>query len=141
MRASFKLLGFFVFFLALGLSVNVCADPPTKEDCVLAGLKDCKPLTAFLAKLRDAVKNNDKAAVASMITYPIEVQIGDGIEINNKETFIKNYDKIMTSLVQEVLLEDPFVTPRQVIKFVNDKAQIWLDIDGKQLSVGTIIAE
>ena len=141
MHASLRSMSFLFLFFALGLPASVYADPPSKEDCVQAGLKDCKPLTAFVSKLRTAVKNNDKATVAGMIFYPIEVQGGDGTEIKNKEAFIKNYDKIMTSAVQEVLLEDPFVTPRQIIQFVNDKAQIWLDVDGNKLLVGTIIVE
>ena len=61
--------------LAFGHPGMAFAQGPSRADCVAAGLKSCKPLNDFVAKLRAAVKANDKGAVADLISYPPAIQV------------------------------------------------------------------
>ncbi len=87
------------------------------------------------------MKDNDKNAVADMISYPIEIQLKNGLEIKDKDDFVKHYGKIITGAVRDALTEEPFVNPRQIIQFVGDKAQVWLDADKGRPLIGSIIVE
>jgi len=118
------------------------ADWPTKADCASAGLKNCAALTAFVKELRAAVAAGDKQAVAAKVAYPIEVQLGDGLNVAGPADFVRQYDTIMTPAVRDAILkEDPFVSPRKLIQMVGEKAQVWLDVDKGRLLIGTIIIE
>lgn len=128
-------------FLALAMPWAAWAQGPTKPECLQVGLKNCKPLDDFTAKLRGAVKNDDRDAVAALISYPIEVQFKDGLEIKDKAAFVRNYDKIMTKAVRDAVNETPFVHPRLIIKFVGEAAEIWLNVDKGRLLIDTIIIE
>lgn len=129
-----------VFALALPWTAAT-QEGPSKAECVAAGLKTCKPLTAFVATLRNAVQAGNKNAVADLMTYPIEIQLKDGLEIKDKADFVAHYDTIMTPSLRDAITQEPFVTPRQIIQLVGEKAQIWLYVDNGTLRIGTIIIE
>lgn len=103
-----------VLVLILTLAGAGRAAGPTKEECALAGFDNPAQLTSLVTKLKKAVENGDKAAVAAMVGYPITVKLGGAErEIENQADFIKNYDAIMTKAVREAVLhqkmEDIFI--------------------------------
>ena len=127
--------------LALAWPGMACAQGLSRSDCVSAGLKTCKPLNDFVAKLRTAVQNGDKNAVAALVAYPIGIQYKDGLEIKDKQAFVRHYDTIITKSVRDAIAGEPFVNPRKIIQFVGDAAQIWLDSAKGKLLIGTVIIE
>lgn len=128
---------------SFGLTITQAhAQGPSRSECVKVGLKSCETLKVFVAGLRKAVAENDKAAVAAMIEYPIEIQLGNGLEITDKDQFVKNYDTIMTKAVRDAILtQEPFINPRLVIQMIGDGAQVWLSVNKGRLLVGTVIIE
>ncbi|MBI4958345.1 MAG: hypothetical protein HY915_02490 [Desulfovibrio sp.] len=127
---------------SFGLTVprTAQAQGPSRSECARVGLKSCEALKVFVASLRKAVAENDKAAVAAMIEYPIEIQLKNGLEIKDKDQFVKNYDTIMTKAVRDAILtQEPFVSPRLVIQMIGDGAQVWLSVNKRRLLVGTVI--
>ena len=106
-----------ILVLVMVLAGTAGAAGPTKEECALAGIKNPKQLTTFVKNLQIAIKNGDKAAVANMVNYPIEVELnGASVTIEEKAAFIQNYDAILTKEVQTSMLEktvdDIFVNRR-----------------------------
>ena len=137
------------FTLALAFSVfsvpiltgTASADFPTAEECALAGIDKPATLSAFLSRLLTAVKNDDKAAMAELVDYPIEIQSKKSLTIDNKDQFIKNYDVVMTKAVREALGSEPFVTPRGIVQMTSERAQVWLSVSDGKLLIGTIIID
>jgi len=127
--------------MALALPGAALAQGPSKAECASAGLKTCKPLEEFTDKLRAAVQGNDKDAVAALISYPINIQRKEDLEIKDKEALVQHYDTIMTKSLRDAIAQEPFVHPRKIIKFVGEKAEIWLDVEKGRLLIGTIIIE
>lgn len=95
-----------ILVLVLVLAGTVGAAGPTKDECALAGIKSPEQLTSFVKNLQKALKNGDKAAVAAMVNYPIEVELnGASVSIEEKTAFIQNYEAILTKEVQTSVLE------------------------------------
>ena len=122
----------FALVLVLTLTGTAGAVGPTKEECALAGFDNPAQLAAVVAKLKKALENVDKAAVAAMVDYPITVMLG-GVErdIENQEDFIKNYDAIMDKPVQDAVLhqklEDIFINRQgAMLTDSTGKGRIWL---------------
>jgi hypothetical protein len=130
-----------LLFLVLALPFTASAQGPGPSDCAAVNLKSCKPLDAFVVKLRNAVRDNDKNAVAALIAYPIEIQVKDGFEIKDKEAFVQRYDAILTQSVRNAIAQEPFVSPRKIIQLVGDGAQVWLSVEKGRLLIDTIIIE
>ena len=128
-------------FLVMALPLSAGAQGPSKAECVSVGLKSCKPLDDFAFSLRNAVKAEDKDAVAAMVAYPIEIKVKDGLEIKDKAAFVRNYDSILTKSVRDAIAQEPFVHPRKILQFVGNHAQIWLGVEKGLLQIDTIIIE
>jgi hypothetical protein len=118
--------------LSLTLAGTAGAAGPTKEECALAGFDNPAQLAAMVAKLKKAVENGDKAAVAAMADYPITVMLS-GVErdIENQEDFIKNYDGIMDKPVKDAVLHqklEDIIINRQGAMLTDStgKGRIWL---------------
>ncbi len=59
---------------------------------------------SFVLQLKTNVSQNNKAAVAAVIKYPIKVQIdGHSAVVRNRSSFLQNYDKIFTAELQLTL--------------------------------------
>lgn len=60
---------------------------------------------AFLAQLQAAVKANDKAKIAGMVSYPMNFIAGTKrTRIRDKQTFLARYDTIFTEHVRTAIL-------------------------------------
>ncbi|REK76423.1 hypothetical protein [Paenibacillus paeoniae] len=71
----------------------------------VAGIDSSAEFTTYFAQLQKAVKDNKPQQVADLISYPMNLnKDGKRTVIANKDEFIKNYDHIFTSRVQEQLL-------------------------------------
>ncbi len=131
--------------LVLALAGAARAEAPTPEECALAGIKNPAQLTSFIANLQKAVKNGDKAAVATVVDYPIEVKLGGASRrIEAKAACIENYDAIMTKAVRDAVLTqnmgDIFINRKGVM--LTDGAgegRIWLAVVSGSLRIITII--
>lgn len=121
--------------LVLILAGPVGATGPTKEECALAGIESPEHLASFVENLQKALKNGDKAAVADMVNYPIDVELnGTSVSIEEKAAFIENYEAILTKDVQASLLntkmDDVFVNRRGA--YLND---VEVTVEGDELGI------
>ena len=78
--------------------------------------------------LYGAVEAGDAATVASLAKYPLRVATnGEEYEIDTEQTFIDNYDTIITPAIKDVILSQDFA-----LLFVNqdgvmyDDGDVWL---------------
>jgi hypothetical protein len=62
----------------------------------VAGLDDDREVEDFFLSFKNAVARNDKAKVASMVSYPVYVRFTSGrnVRIRNARAFVKSYDAI-----------------------------------------------
>jgi hypothetical protein len=61
----------------------------------------------FLATLRMAVQANDRAKVASMILYPLEVNMGKKkLHVGDRKTFLRQYRLIIDAQVRAKVLDE-----------------------------------
>jgi hypothetical protein len=132
--------------MALALPGAVVAQSPSKAECANAGLKSCKALEEFTAKLRAAVQGNDKNAVAALVAYPINVQFAvkgkDDLDIPDKDALVRNYDTIVTKGFREVISVPSFINARGIIKFPSESAEVWVTVEkGRPLIDAIIISE
>lgn len=96
---------------------------PTKQSrnpYEVAGIDDPAAFHQFFFTFQQAVKNNDKKAVSSMIDYPLNVNAdGKTYKITNAARFIAKYDSVMTPEVKRTLAyaieDDLFVSWRGVM--------------------------
>lgn len=73
--------------------------------------------------LFNAVSNGDKATVASLVKYPLRVATnGEEYVIDNEQTFIDNYDTIMTPQIVDTIVGQDFA-----LLFVNDEGVMYGD--------------
>ncbi len=115
-----------VVSLVLALAAVAHAAGPSKSECALAGIKTPAQLGAFLTKLREAVAAGDKAAVAALADYPLQViRDSDDISIESKEDFIKQYDALMTPKVKEAALAQKLDGI-----FINKQGVMMTDVEG-----------
>ena len=84
------------------------------------------------------VQADDKAAVAQCISYPIQVNLdGNRRKIEDRVTFIKNYDRIFTdSLKQTVRASVPH---NMFVKYSGimlcDRGEVWFGLNGKVIAI------
>lgn len=127
-----------ILVLVLILASSAGATGPTQDECALAGIENPKQLTSFVKKLQEAIKSKNKAAVAAMVNYPIEVELdGALIGIEEETAFIQNYDSILTKEVQASVLgadlNDIFVNRRGAyLNFVE------MTVEGDKLGIKSI---
>jgi hypothetical protein len=72
-------------------------DPATRPDCPGA--------IAFLAKLQDTLKQNDREAVASLVNYPLLVSVGGRTRIRSRAQFLANFDRVFNPQVRAAILK------------------------------------
>lgn len=104
---------------ALGLMLLVSAVPgnawsqtATEMDQTLDQLFGAhKPYHDFFVALQAAVKAHDKAAVAAMVDYPIEVHVGGHkVKIHDPAHFEKDYAQIMTQKIVDAVGKQTYPT-------------------------------
>jgi hypothetical protein len=72
-------------------------DPSTRPDCPGA--------IAFLAKFQDALKQNDHAAVAALVNYPLLATPDKKIHIRSRAQLLANYDSVFNPEVRAAILK------------------------------------
>jgi hypothetical protein len=126
--------------LALALSLAVYAyaqrapvPPPTapQGNCTHhddATRPDCPAAIAFLAKFQDALKSNDKSAVASLIHYPLLVVTAGGKRRIARAELLANFDHTFNPTLRVAVLS---ATPDDVWGNANGfmvaRGAIWFD--------------
>jgi hypothetical protein len=92
-------------------SAQTQATAPKCEDTTVDafGPKVAADARQFLLQLQNAVRSDDRNAVASMINYPLHAYgKGGPITISSKADFLKLYDQIWTNQVkQSLFLQSP----------------------------------
>jgi hypothetical protein len=71
-------------------------DPATRSDCPGA--------IAFLAKFQDALKRNDRKAVASLVNYPLLAAPDDKTHIRSRVQLLANFDRVFNPQVRSAIL-------------------------------------
>jgi hypothetical protein len=96
-------------------------DPATRPDCPEA--------IAFLAKFQDALKSNDRKAVAPLVSYPLLVTGAPGrMQVRSRAQLLSGFDGIFTTTVRSAILK---ATPDDVWGnsrgFMIGDGAIWFD--------------
>lgn len=120
---------------ATGASSKTAAQSAQKSNPYeVAGIDDPAAFHTFFIKLQQAVAKNDKKAVASMISYPLNVNTnGKTYKFQTPARFIAKYDSIMTPEVKRTLgyaIEEDLFANWQGVMVGN--GQLWISqFDGK----------
>jgi len=120
---------------AAGASSKTAAQSAQKSNPYeAAGIDDPAAFHTFFIKLQQAVAKNDKKAVASMISYPLNVNTnGKTYKFQTPARFIAKYDSIMTPEVKRTLgyaIEEDLFANWQGVMVGN--GQLWISqFDGK----------
>jgi hypothetical protein len=72
-------------------------DPATRPDCSGA--------IAFFVKFQDALKRNDREAVASLVHYPLLATAGGKTRIRSRAQFLASYDRLFSPKVRASILK------------------------------------
>ena len=80
---------------------SVFADGSVSASWSNAGFSDSIAVKKFLKKVRYCVDNNQRDSVASIIEYPLKKPV----IIKDVESFLKNYNTLITEKVKKSLLE------------------------------------
>jgi hypothetical protein len=72
-------------------------DPATRPDCPAA--------IAFLAKFQDALKRDDRPAVASLVHYPLLVPEGGRKQIRSRAELLAKFNSIFNPSVRAAILK------------------------------------
>lgn len=96
------------------------------------GVTDAEIIHKAVTKLKSSIKIDDRNALASLIDYPISVNIdGERKRISNKSGLLKVYDQIFTSEYKKKIL-DAF--SRNLFSRYNGvmlgSGEVWFDADG-----------
>lgn len=95
-------------------------DPATRPDCPGA--------IAFLAKFQDALKRDDRPAVAALVHYPLLATPEDRLRIRSRAQLLANFDKVFNASVRAAILS---ATPDDVWGnyrgFMIGRGVIWFD--------------
>lgn len=108
--ASLLLALAFAIAFAPPLRAQQAAVPPPSApqgNCThrdLATRPDCPAAIAFLAKLQDAFKKNDRDAVASLVNYPLLVTAGGKRQIRSQAQLLAGFDHVFNASVRAVIL-------------------------------------
>jgi hypothetical protein len=127
------LLLWFLLTLALGSSPPARAqEHPPQGNCTHpdpATRPDCPEALAFLAKFQDALKSNDRKAVAPLVSYPLLVTGAPGrMQVRSRAQLLSSFDGIFTATVRRAILK---ATPDDVWGnsrgFMIGDGVIWFD--------------
>ena len=70
---------------------------------------DDRAYATFLNRLQNAVRSNDRNAVASMIAYPVRVNSnGKSRSYSNRRALLADYDQVFTARVRSAILNQRF---------------------------------
>jgi hypothetical protein len=80
---------------------------PSKGKYSVAGLDNDREVEEFFLSFKEAVAKGDKAAAASMVSYPIRVTLANGrrVTIRNKAQFVRRYDAIFDKDFKQLILQ------------------------------------
>lgn len=69
------------------------------------------PYQAFFGELQKAVAADDKAAVAGLISYPLESKVGGKtVTLRDADEFVAAYDQIITAKVKKALAAQTYAS-------------------------------
>lgn len=129
------------------LAVLLCASTPFAEAQVegsapfsSAGTTR-KEVTAFLAKLQQAVTADDRTAVAALVHFPLRAWTGKTtVEVRNRKQLLTDYPRIFTSSLRKTIAEarvDQAFANWQGVMF--EGGRIWIRPNGSgRLGIVTI---
>jgi hypothetical protein len=119
------------FALARAQKAPVPATPQPTGNCTHpdpATRPDCPAAIAFLAKFQDALKRNDRPAVASLVHYPLLVTDGGRKQIHSRAELLGKFNSIFNASVRAAILN---ATPDDVWGnyrgFMIGRGVIWFD--------------
>ncbi|QNI37901.1 hypothetical protein [Edaphobacter albus] len=80
------------------------------DKSITDNIGDAAKFQTFFASLKQAVEKHDAAAVAAMVSYPITVnpRTKAAMTIRTPQSFITQYDKIMTPHIAEVITKQKY---------------------------------
>jgi hypothetical protein len=89
--------------------------------------KDAAAARAFLVELQTALAANDKAKIATMVSYPMsQIHNGKPVRIGNAASFLQNFDRIFTPNVRAAVARQ---TPRclfgNALGVVVNNGEVW----------------
>jgi hypothetical protein len=71
-----------------------------------AARPDCSGAIAFLAKFQNALKNNNREAIASLVNYPLRVPDAVGTRrIRSRAQLLANFDRVFTPPIRAAVLK------------------------------------
>ena len=75
-----------------------------KRYAVAVGTESDQDVENFVSEIRNYIINDNGKQLAEHVTYPIHIEINSKVtKIQNKDDFIKNYDKIFNSNLKEAI--------------------------------------
>jgi hypothetical protein len=94
----------------LSPAARAAQTPPSPLDkSIDLSVGDHVKVQHLLVTLQQAVAQHDAATVASLVHYPIKVNPGKHpITIKNPKAFIKDYDRIITHDISDVILKQKY---------------------------------
>lgn len=118
--------------LALGNAPSALAQQSSPGNCTHpdpATRPECPEAIAFLAKFQDALKSNDRKAVALLVSYPLLVTGAAGrVHVRSRAQLFSGFDGIFTPAVHSAILK---ATPDDVWGnshgFMIGDGVIWFD--------------
>lgn len=116
---------------------NVTYRPLGHGRYYVAGFKNDHVVETFVQKFRKAVIAKDKVGVASMVRYPIDVNIGTKkVAIKNKAALIENYDQIFHStLYEQIKSSVPHNLFVKATGVMLGNGEVWFGLENNKISV------
>ena len=97
--------------------------------------KSDKDIEDFAARIQTYIKSSDKENLSQLISYPLTVKIdGKKTQIANKEDFVSNYDKIITSKLKNAIISTypaNMFANYQGVLFGSGSYNIWINENSK----------
>jgi hypothetical protein len=100
----------------------------------VAGVDDAETFEQKVKRFKNAVLNNDRKTVASMMHYPVLASVKTRPrKIHNADELLSNYDTIFTpkylELIKRAIPHNMFARYDGVM--LGDSGEVWFDADGK----------
>jgi hypothetical protein len=102
-----------------------------------AGAEDDSVINNSALAIWTAIKNDNPEAIAKFVEYPISISLPDEtLKIRNQDTFVKNYQKIVTEKLKSKIVES---FPRNMFLrydgIMMGDGEIWLNSSGKIITI------
>jgi ketosteroid isomerase-like protein len=118
-----------VFCLMLEMTAALAQDEKAVNRSIDTVLGDHARYQAAIGKLQTAVAAKDAAAVAALVSYPINVAVaGKKTVIKNADAFVQNYEKIVTPTIASAVTTQKYgelMVNAQGVMFGN--GEVWLN--------------